>query len=230
MNALHSHYKFFSFVFFLLQVWDWTSGRKKVCFMLCGSACFLWTLLGHEELKWWPYLHVLHSEQTWRHTNKISTLHIWKLLLHWTLIQGLQVYTQSWQRWSFGLSRQHAQGTEGCWRETRRKKRLAVLAAMSEFDSEQEEDSADKSVHWYIDTGEPTIRTEACPLKWWSKYTGSRSRLASIAYYLAMPATSVPCQRFFSVAGHIVQIKRVSLSSENVNELVCLSNCFGAKE
>ena len=38
--------------------------------------------------------------------------------------------------------------------------------------------------------------------------------------YLTTPATSVPCERLFSLAGHIVQKKRVSLSSRHVNQLV----------
>ncbi|XP_068577816.1 E3 SUMO-protein ligase ZBED1-like [Cebidichthys violaceus] len=109
------------------------------------------------------------------------------------------------------------------------KKKLALLAASSESDSEQEEDSVENSVRRY--RSEPTISTEACPLEWWSKHAGSHSRLASIAQqYLTTPATSVPCERLFSLAGHIVQKKRVSLSSENVNDLVCLSNWLGAEE
>lgn len=100
------------------------------------------------------------------------------------------------------------------------KKKLALLAASSESHSEQEEDSVEAVC---VDT-EPTSSTEACPLEWWFKHAGSHSRLASIAQkYLATPATSIPCERLFSLAGHIVQ-KRVSLSSENVNDLVCLSN------
>lgn len=109
------------------------------------------------------------------------------------------------------------------------KKKLALLAASSESDSEQEEDSDENSVRQY--RAEPTISTEVCPLEWWSKHAGSHSRLASIAQkYLATPATSVPCERLFSLAGHIVQKKRVSLSSENVNGLVCLSNWLGVEE
>ncbi|XP_031723827.1 zinc finger BED domain-containing protein 1-like [Anarrhichthys ocellatus] len=109
------------------------------------------------------------------------------------------------------------------------KKKIALLAASSESDSEQEEDSVENGVRRY--RAEPTISTEACPLEWWSKHAGSHCRLASIAQkYLATPATSVPCERLFSLAGHIVQKKRVSLSSENVNDLVCLSSWLGAEE
>ncbi|XP_063791772.1 zinc finger protein 618-like [Pseudophryne corroboree] len=97
-------------------------------------------------------------------------------------------------------------------------KKLALLAASSEADSEQEEDSVENSVRRF--RAEPTISTESCLLEWWSKHAGSHSRLASIAQkYLATPATSVPCERLFSLAGHIVQKKRVSLSSENGDHL-----------
>nr|XP_047126356.1 E3 SUMO-protein ligase ZBED1-like [Hydra vulgaris] len=109
------------------------------------------------------------------------------------------------------------------------KRKFALLVASSESDSEQEKDSIENNVRRY--KAEPTISTEACPLQWWSKHAGSHNRLASIAQkYLATPATSVPCERLFSLAGHIVQKKRVSLSSENVNYLVCLSNWLGADE
>nr|XP_047141291.1 uncharacterized protein LOC124816231 [Hydra vulgaris] len=98
------------------------------------------------------------------------------------------------------------------------KRKFALLVASSETDSEQEEDSIENGVRCY--KAEPTISTEACPLQWWSKHAGSHNRLASIAQkYLATPATSVPCEKLFSLAGHNVQKKRVSLSSENVNYL-----------
>ncbi len=109
------------------------------------------------------------------------------------------------------------------------KKKLTLLAASSESDSEQEEDSIENSVRRY--RAEPTISSESCPLEWWSKHAGSHSRLDSYAQkYLATPATSVPCERLFSLASHIVQKKRASLSSENVNNLVCLSNWLRAEE
>uniref|UniRef100_A0A3Q3X9E4 HAT C-terminal dimerisation domain-containing protein n=1 Tax=Mola mola TaxID=94237 RepID=A0A3Q3X9E4_MOLML len=63
-----------------------------------------------------------------------------------------------------------------------------------------------------------------CPLQWWSTHAGAHPQLSVLARkYLASPATSVPCERLFSLAGNIVEKKRAALSSENVNILVCLS-------
>ena len=105
------------------------------------------------------------------------------------------------------------------------KKRSSLLVASSS-ESDEEDDSVENCVSRY--KAEPTIGDDACPLQWWKQHAGSHSRLARIAKkYLATPATSVPCERLFSLAGHIVQKKRVSLSSEHVNQLVCLSNWLG---
>lgn len=116
------------------------------------------------------------------------------------------------------------------------KKKLTPLADSSESDSEQEHDSIENNVHRY--RAEPTVSSDSCPLEWWSKHAHSHSMLAPYAQkYLGTPATSVPCERLFSLAGHIVQKKRASLSSENLNNLVCLSNwltgyvyCFFIKQ
>lgn len=108
------------------------------------------------------------------------------------------------------------------------KKRSSLLAA-SESDSEEEDDSVEKCVSRY--KSEPTLSEDDCPLQWWSNHAGSHSRLACIAKkYLTTPATSVPCERLFSLAGHIVSKKRVSLSSRHVNQLVCLSNWLDATQ
>ena len=42
--------------------------------------------------------------------------------------------------------------------------------------------------------------------------------------YLSSPAASVPCERLFSISGHVVNKKRASLPPDNINRLVCLSN------
>lgn len=78
---------------------------------------------------------------------------------------------------------------------------------------------------------EPMIGIEDSPQEWWSTHEASHSEMASLARkYLVTPATSVPCERLFSLSGHVVQKKRASLLSENVNRLVCLSNWLKDKK
>ncbi|KAJ8374531.1 hypothetical protein SKAU_G00051110 [Synaphobranchus kaupii] len=102
------------------------------------------------------------------------------------------------------------------------KKKMALLLMATDSESDDEAQS-NKPLDRY--RAEPSIDTEQCPLQWWSTHTGAHGGLAPIAQrYLATPASTVPCERLFSLAGHIVHKKRSSLSSENVNKLVCLSN------
>lgn len=108
-------------------------------------------------------------------------------------------------------------------------KKISALMVAPESDSDEEDDSIEKCVERY--RAEPAIDMEDCPQQWWSKHEGAHSKLACLARkYLATPATSVPCERLFSLSGHIVQKKRAALSSDNVNRLVCLSNWLGAKK
>ena len=62
------------------------------------------------------------------------------------------------------------------------------------------------------------------PLHWWKVNSTRYPYLTYIAKkYLAIPATSVPAECAFSVAGHIVNQKRSCLLAENVNKLVFLA-------
>jgi hypothetical protein len=40
--------------------------------------------------------------------------------------------------------------------------------------------------------------------------------------YLAIPATSAPSERVFSIAGNLISKKRTSIASENVRYVLCL--------
>ncbi|XP_053510051.1 zinc finger BED domain-containing protein 4-like [Ictalurus furcatus] len=101
------------------------------------------------------------------------------------------------------------------------KKKMALLLMGSESLSDEEVLATDKSLERY--KAESCVSIETCPLQWWSSQAGTYGKLAHIAKrYLATPASTVPCERLFSLAGHIVQKKRSALSSENVNKLVCL--------
>ncbi|XP_038163415.1 zinc finger BED domain-containing protein 4-like [Cyprinodon tularosa] len=91
-------------------------------------------------------------------------------------------------------------------------------------DSESEDEDGPKGALARY-KAEPTISERDCPLQWWSTHERAHPQLSVLARkYLGSPATSVPCERLFSLAGNIVQKKRAALSSENVNRLVCLSN------
>lgn len=108
--------------------------------------------------------------------------------------------------------------------EPPKKKKMSLLLMESESDDEAL--STDKTVDRY--KAEPSVGIEACSLQWWAAHTGAHGKLARIAQrYLATPASTVPC--VFSLAGHIVQKKRSTLSSVNVNKLVCLSNWLKEK-
>ena len=72
---------------------------------------------------------------------------------------------------------------------------------------------------------EPHIDLSECPLEWWRKHEGAYANLAKLARkFLASPATTVPCERLFSLSGNIVTKKRASLSADNINKLVSLSS------
>jgi len=103
-----------------------------------------------------------------------------------------------------------------------KKKMHFLLAAASDSDDE-EDPASDTSVDRY--RGEPSISIDDCPLEWWSGHARAYPTLAPLAQkYLATPATTVPCERLFSLSGHILQKKRAALSTANVNRLVCISN------
>ncbi|KAL4009365.1 hypothetical protein ACER0C_003217 [Sarotherodon galilaeus] len=111
-----------------------------------------------------------------------------------------------------------------------KKSKMSIsLLGSPDSDTEEEEDAIDCCLNLY--KAEPKIDTGECPLQWWLKREGAHARLAPIARkYLSTPATTVPCERLFSLSGHIIQKKRASLSSDNVNRIVCLSNWLSAQK
>lgn len=74
-----------------------------------------------------------------------------------------------------------------------------LLAAASDSDDE-EDPASDTSVDRY--RGEPSISIDDCPLEWWSGHTRAYPTLAPLSQkYLATPATTVPCEKLFSLSG-----------------------------
>lgn len=64
------------------------------------------------------------------------------------------------------------------------------------------------------------------PIKWWAARSSTLPKLAGLAQkHLAIPATSVPCERLFSASGMIMNKKRTRLASGTFSKLVfCHAN------
>ena len=61
------------------------------------------------------------------------------------------------------------------------------------------------------------------PLQWWAQSEDRFPRLAKLGKrYLAVPATSTPSERIFSLAGNAITQQRVSLHPAHVDALVFL--------
>lgn len=74
----------------------------------------------------------------------------------------------------------------------------------------------------------PTINLDILkcnPLGWWKINELVYPTLAKIARdYLAVPASSVPCEQIFSGGADLVTSKRSSLSADSITECMCLKN------
>lgn len=92
-----------------------------------------------------------------------------------------------------------------------------------EGDDEQSDSKLHKEVAWYASLP-PVKDKSADPLAWWKGNQSTFPHLSQLARkYLCIPATSVPSERLFSVAGNIVTDKRGRLKPSNVNMLCFLS-------
>jgi hypothetical protein len=64
------------------------------------------------------------------------------------------------------------------------------------------------------------------PLIWWHTYEQEYLILAVLARnYFAVPASSVLCEQFFSIAGNIITKNHNSLAPETAQALLCLRSC-----
>ena len=69
------------------------------------------------------------------------------------------------------------------------------------------------------------------PLTWWRLHQQLYPKLAVLAQkYLSPPATTVPCERLFSLAGFIADKRRAALLPESLNMLLCLKNWLSDDE
>ncbi|XP_073218684.1 glutamate receptor ionotropic, kainate 1 isoform X6 [Lepidochelys kempii] len=82
------------------------------------------------------------------------------------------------------------------------KRKINLLLVASDSDDENEHVSVCTALDCY--QAEPIINMDACSLEWWLKHEGTYESLVHLpCKYLAMPATTVPCERLFSLSGLI---------------------------
>jgi len=96
-----------------------------------------------------------------------------------------------------------------------------------ESDSDDELQTASTDISAALDRykAEPQVESDLCPLLWWKTHATAHPIVAAVAMkYFPSPATTVPCERLFSLSGHVVDKKRSSLSPNSVAKLVLLSN------
>ena len=85
------------------------------------------------------------------------------------------------------------------------------------------EDIVNKEYQRYL--AEPVSKED--PLTWWKRRESVYPTLSKMAKkYLQIPASSIPSERIFSLAGTIVSKKRASLSPENVDMLIFLKKNY----
>ncbi|RVE67765.1 hypothetical protein OJAV_G00085120 [Oryzias javanicus] len=106
--------------------------------------------------------------------------------------------------------------------EPAEKRRRTVLLLGSDSDSE---DDGIEFLELLRYRAEPSIDMADCPLRWWRTHSAAYEKLSALARrYLASPATCVPCERLFGLAGHTAQKRRAALPPEHVNTQLCLSD------
>ena len=71
---------------------------------------------------------------------------------------------------------------------------------------------------------EPQLHHDADALSWWKTNEERFPTVAKLArQFLCIPATSVPSERIFSTAGHVINCQRSSLTPENADILIFLN-------
>ena len=109
---------------------------------------------------------------------------------------------------------------------TNHQENMSSLLAYMEVNQDEAPSEPENSLTEEIDKFRSEKQTpfQANPLDWWKLNSGHFPLLSCMARkLLAIPATSAPSERVFSAAGHIVNKRRASLSSENVEMLVFLA-------
>jgi hypothetical protein len=87
-----------------------------------------------------------------------------------------------------------------------------------------DDDIIENEIQRYLDSQRQNTDTTLTLLEWWKCNEYLYPRLAKVAKnILAIPASSVPSERVFSLAGNIVNKKRSRLNADNIDKLIFLN-------
>lgn len=97
-------------------------------------------------------------------------------------------------------------------------------------ESAKQEVSKSELVNKELEKYDAELQIKGDPLEWWKSREGSMPILAEVARaILCVPGSSVPSERVFSKSGHLLNKKRASLKSKNVDMLLFLSKNYPFK-
>ena len=118
--------------------------------------------------------------------------------------------------------------SQGVSQPPKKKKKTALEILIGEDDDERSQSNKSSLAEEFNDyLRVAPLKSRANVLQWWSHNSAQFPNVAKLAKkYLCVPATSVPAEQVFSVAGEVINNKRSSLKPENVDMLVFLNNNF----
>ena len=112
--------------------------------------------------------------------------------------------------------------SQGVSQPPKKKKKTALEILIGEDDDERSQSNKSSLAEEFNDYLRVVpLKSRANVLQWWSHNSAQFPNVVKLAKkYLCVPATSVPAEQVFSVAGEVINNKRSSLKPENVDMLV----------
>jgi len=105
------------------------------------------------------------------------------------------------------------------------------FSVLADNDSEVDDANAEQDHFAIVQAEQAAFRARKSeplgsdPLIFWKQHSASYPNLAlQAAKLLCIPATSLPCERLFSVAGVIVEKWRTALNPDQVQNILCLNS------
>jgi hypothetical protein len=119
------------------------------------------------------------------------------------------------------IEQEHAQvGADDFWAELEQANAASPQRQLASTDVETK---VQREMEMYVNLDQEKLQSD--PLVWWNKHQGTLPNLAYLARcYLAIPATSAPSERVFSVATRLIDKKRNSINPEMAGDCLFVAD------